>query len=297
MSQAEAWTVGRLLQWTADYLKQKGSSTPRLDAEVLLAQARGCQRIQLYTAFHETPADDVRNAFKTLVKQRAEGTPVAYLVGRREFFSLEFRVTPDVLIPRPETELVVMTVLDLIQRQTASTSAETISVADVGTGSGIIAISIAKHAPQARITAIDISEAALKVASENVERHGVGEQVTLLAGDLLSTVPAEARFEIIASNPPYVSAPEMATVAAEAARHEPHLALLGGPSGTEVIDRLRDQAGEHLASEGWLVMEISPMIADAVCASISGDSRFGSCEVRKDLAGLARVVCAQRLAG
>lgn len=291
MSQAESWTVGRLLQWTADYLKQKGSPSPRLDAEVLLAEARGCQRIELYTAFHETPADEVRNAFKALVKRRAEGMPVAYLVGRREFFSMDFRITPDVLIPRPETELVVLTVLDLIKELTPSQ--ETVSVADVGTGSGIIAISIARHAPTARVTAIDISPAALQVAAENIERHSVGAQVTLVEGDLFGSLP-EATFDIIASNPPYVSAPEMATVAAEAARHEPQLALLGGPSGTEVIQRLRDQAGERLRPGGWLVLEISPMIADAVCADLATDNRFGPCDIRKDLAGLARVIRAPR---
>ena len=113
MSTAEAWTVGRLLQWTTDYLKQRGADSPRLDAEVLLAHALGCQRIELYTRFDEEPGEAARGEFRALVKRRAEGTPVAYLVGRREFYSLPFRVTPDVLIPRPETELLVVAVLDL----------------------------------------------------------------------------------------------------------------------------------------------------------------------------------------
>src|SRR5918992_1067428 len=112
MQQNEAWTLGRLLHWTADFLKKRGADSPRLDAEVLLAHARGCQRIELYTAFDEEPPEDVRVAFRELVRRRAEGTPVAYLVGRREFYSLSFRVTPDVLIPRPETELVVIALLD-----------------------------------------------------------------------------------------------------------------------------------------------------------------------------------------
>ena len=117
MSTTDPWTVGRLLQWTADYLKDHGADSPRLDAEVLLAEALGCQRIELYTTFEDTPGEDVRTAFRELVRRRAEGAPVAYLVGRREFYSLSFRVTPDVLIPRPETELLVVAVLDLAKAE------------------------------------------------------------------------------------------------------------------------------------------------------------------------------------
>src|SRR5580704_9305682 len=116
MSSAAPWTVGRLLQWTADFLKQRGADSPRLDAEILLADALGCQRIQLYTTFEEEPGEEKRTKFRELVKQRAEGTPVAYLVGRREFYSLNFKVRPGVLIPRPETELIVVTVLDLVKQ-------------------------------------------------------------------------------------------------------------------------------------------------------------------------------------
>src|SRR5262249_24596413 len=133
---SDAWTIGRLLQWTTDYLKQHGSDSPRLEAEVLLAHARSCRRIHLYASFEEPAADELRTRFRELVRRRAEGTPVAYLVGDREFYSLDFRVTPDVLIPRPETELLVMTLLDAIR---ATGSANPIDVADVGTGSGNIA--------------------------------------------------------------------------------------------------------------------------------------------------------------
>ena len=177
MSTAESWTVGRLLQWTADYLAGHGSDSSRLDAEVLLAHAIGCQRIELYTAFDEQPADNTRSTFRNLVRRRAEGTPVAYLVGRREFYSLSFRVTPDVLIPRPETELLVVAALDLAKAegQQRQGSRETgrqgdsaadhdspgfpspLEIADVGTGSGVIAVCLAKHLPACRVTAIDIS--------------------------------------------------------------------------------------------------------------------------------------------
>src|SRR6188472_3668005 len=143
----DSWTVLRLLTWTTEYLKSHGSESPRLDAEVLLAHARGCERIMLYAAFDEVVPDDVRAVFRELVKRRAEGTPVAYLVGKREFYSLAFRVTPDVLIPRPETEFLVLAALDAIREQNLNPNSKIQNplVADAGTGSGAIAIAIAKH--------------------------------------------------------------------------------------------------------------------------------------------------------
>src|SRR5215471_7417879 len=156
MSQSEPWTIGRLLTWTTDYLKQHGADSPRLDAEVLLAEARGCKRIELYTAFAEIADEQTRTAFRELVRRRAEGTPVAYLVGKREFFSLSFRVTPDVLIPRPETETLIVRLLDLANQEIAGVGQGETKILDVGTGSGIIPISAAKHLPNAQITAVDI---------------------------------------------------------------------------------------------------------------------------------------------
>src|SRR5947208_7672927 len=149
---SEPWTVLRLLTWTTDYLKSNGSASPRLDAEVLLAHARGCERIMLYAAFDQVIDESTRAKFRELVKRRAEGVPVAYLVGKREFYSLSFRVTPDVLIPRPETEFVVVAVLDALKE------IQNPLVADVGTGSGAIAVAIAKHAPLAKVVATDISQ-------------------------------------------------------------------------------------------------------------------------------------------
>ncbi len=137
MTEQESWTIGRLLNWTTDFLREKGADSPRLDAEVLLAHARGCQRIELYTAFEEEAAEPLREMFRDLVRRRAAGTPVAYLVGHREFFSLAFQVSPDVLIPRPETELLVVRVLDLAKTQASS---GTLRLVDVGTGSGILAV-------------------------------------------------------------------------------------------------------------------------------------------------------------
>ena len=311
MSTAEPWTVGRLLQWTADYLKGRGSESPRLDAEVLLAEVLGCQRIQLYATFEDMPGEQQRTAFRELVRRRAEGTPVAYLVGRREFYSLSFRVTPDVLIPRPETELLVVAVLDLAkgkegagvrgqgsepanQQSTINNRQSAISIADVGTGSGVIAICLAKHLSASRVTAIDISPAALAVARGNAKQHGVADRIEFVESDLFAAVAADRRFDFVVSNPPYVSAAEMEKLAPDVRKYEPKGALLAGLKGTEVIERLIPQAAERLRPGGHLLIEISPMIHDAVCSLLRSDGRFELGVTIKDIARLPRVVQARK---
>jgi release factor glutamine methyltransferase len=325
MTQPETWTVGRLLTWTADYLKKSGSPSPRLDAEVLLAAARKCERISLYTAFEEIVPDDVRSAFRDLVKRRAAGTPVAYLVGKKEFYSLSFQVTPDVLIPRPETEHLVVAALDLLAaipplplgegrgEGEARTRSENLSnqdphpnplpkgegtrplVADVGTGSGAIAVSLAKHAPSAKIIATDISPAALAVARQNAADHGVSARIEFQEADLLSKLPAERYFDLIVSNPPYIGLQEEPTLAPQVRDHEPRLALFAGPTGTEIIARLIPQAAVRLKAGGHLLMEVSPLIAPAVVDLVHKSHSFEPAAILKDLAGLARVVQARRL--
>ncbi len=203
----ESWTIGRLLSWTIDYLGGHSAENPRLDAEVLLAHARGCRRIDLYTAYDEPATDETRTTFRELVKRRAAGTPVAYLVGHREFYSLDFEVNPDVLIPRPETELLVVALLDRAKER--PTDESTIEIADVGTGSGILAVCAAKYVPTAHVTAIDVSPAALDIAKRNADRYNVADRITFVEADLLSAEPLEPRFDYIVSNPPYVSNAEM----------------------------------------------------------------------------------------
>jgi release factor glutamine methyltransferase len=302
---SETWTVLKLLTWTTDFLKQRGSDNPRLDAEVLLAAAKGCQRIMLYAAFDEVVSEDARTKFRELVKGRSEGTPVAYLVGRREFYSLAFKVTPEVLIPRPETEFVVVAALDHLkgvggQEPKAPHSAlrtPQFRVADVGTGSGAIAVAIAKHASNCRVTAIDKSAAALAVARENAAAHGVAERIEFVEGDLLTMLPCEPAFDVIASNPPYVTESEYAALPREVKEHEPRLALVGGASGTEVIERLIPQASERLLPGGLFVMEVSPMIAPRVVELIAADGRYEPATIGKDLAQQARIVTAIRKSG
>jgi release factor glutamine methyltransferase len=305
---SESWTVLRLLTWTTDYLKERGSASPRLDAEVLLAAAKGCERIMLYAAFDEVVTEDIRTKFRELVKRRAEGVPVAYLVGQREFYSLRFKVTPDVLIPRPETEFVVMAAVDYLKGRSQESGVrgqESVNpqsairnpqwrVADVGAGSGAIAVAIAKHAPSVHVTAIDNSPAAMAVARENAAAHGVGDRIEFVQGDLLAALPPDPAFAIIASNPPYVSENEFAALSPDVREHEPRQALVAGPTGTEVIQRLIPQAAERLLSGGLFVLEVSPMIAARVTDLIAADGRYEPATIGKDLAQHARIVKAIR---
>jgi release factor glutamine methyltransferase len=296
MSTAEPWTVGRLLSWTADYLKAHGSESPRLDAEVLLAEALGCQRIDLYATFEDVPGEERRTAFRELVRRRAEGMPVAYLVGRREFYSLSFRVTPDVLIPRPETELLVVATLDLAKAGlgTSVPSQAPLSIADVGAGSGIIAVCLAKHLPTIRVTAIDLSPAALAIARKNAKQHGVADRIEFVESDLFAAVAADGQFDFVVSNPPYVTAAEFEKLPPDVRKFEPRMALMAGPKGTEVIERLIPQAVERLHLGGHLLMEVSPMIHDAVCSLLKSNGHFELGPTIKDLARLPRVVQATR---
>ncbi|QDU87851.1 Release factor glutamine methyltransferase [Pirellulimonas nuda] len=266
MSQDETWTIGRLLNWTKDFLQERGAESPRLDAEVLLAHARGCKRIELYTAFEEEAPQELRDAFRELVRRRASGTPVAYLVKMREFYSLEFEVTPDVLIPRPETELIVVGVTD--HAKATGRSAEPLTIVDVGTGSGVLAVCLTKHLKDARVTALDISPQALAVAKRNAARHGVADRIAFVESDLFAAAPSDARFDYVVSNPPYITTAEMAGLPNHVLNHEPRLALDGGADGTSVIERLLPQAAARLKPGGRLFMEISPMLADRVDALV-----------------------------
>jgi release factor glutamine methyltransferase len=251
----------------------------------------GCKKIELYTRFEEEPKDDVRAAFRELVKRRGEGEPVAYLVGHREFYSLDFRVTSDVLIPRPETEHVVVALLDLAKSKPKDTAW---SIADVGTGSGILAICAAKNLPAARVAALDISFAALAVARENAETHGVAARIEFVESDLFAAVSGEKKFDFIVSNPPYVAAGDTTTLAANVRKYEPHKALFAGPTGSEVIERLIPQSADRLKSGGQLLIEISPMIEENVRKVVEADGRFELLPTIKDLARQPRVIQAKK---
>lgn len=257
MSTEQSWTIGRLLDWTTNFFQQKGSESPRLDSEVLLAHALGCKRIELYTRHTEEAPEQGRQRFRELVRQRIEGCPVAYLVGRKEFFSLEFEVNRAVLIPRPDTECVVVECLRL-----AKDVAEP-AILDIGTGSGCLAVAVAKHHKTAHVTAVDIRAEALAVASRNAAKHGVAERIRFVEGDLFAPLSGE-RFDFILSNPPYIPHDDLAKLPPGVRDYEPHGALDGGRDGFAVFDRLIAETPAHLKPSGYLLIEIgSPQEAPA----------------------------------
>jgi release factor glutamine methyltransferase len=246
----QPWTIARLLDWTTRYLTGKDIENPRLDAEVLLAHALACKRIELYTRHDDEPPEETRAKFKELVQQRVKGCPVAYLVGRKEFFSLELEVNRDVLIPRPDTESVVGECLRLAKEIAAPL------ILDVGTGSGCLAVAVAKYHKTAQVTAVDVSATALAVAARNAGKHGVAERIRFLEGDLFASIPAGERFDLILSNPPYIPHGDIAGLAVGVREYEPHLALDGGADGYAVFGRLIAGAPERLKPGGYLIVEI-----------------------------------------
>ena len=293
-TQSDPWTILRLLQWTTEHLKKTGSPSPRLDAEVLLAHARRCERIDLYTAFAEEPDEPVKAKFREVVKRRAQGEPVAYLVGKKEFYSIQFQVSKDCLIPRGETEHIVVECLDRAKPILAAEPAKHFNIVDVCTGSGCIAVSVAKHLGQCTVIAIDLSPAAVAIANANVEQHKITDRVSVIESDLLVSIP-ENSVDFVLSNPPYVSETEYAKLDKTVREHEPRMALVGGVSGTEIIETLASQAADKLVENGWFICELSPMIADQVESHMARTDNWTNITIIKDLARLKRLVVAQRL--
>jgi len=294
MSDDAPWTLGRLLQWTATYLKEHGSDSPRLDAEVLLAHACGCQRIELYTRFEEQPPESLKTQFRDLVRRRAQGMPVAYLVGYREFYSLRFRVSPAVLIPRPETELVLIGLFDCIKAH--GSLQDSPRIVDIGTGSGVLAITAAKHLPHARITAIELQPEALEVARANASDHGVLERIEWARGDLFDALPSgnEERFDYVISNPPYIGLREKDSLPRDVRDYEPATALFAGEEGLDILRRLIEQCETWLKPGGYLLSEISPWQTEPLSELLQRRGGWEAARYLDDLDRRPRVLVARR---
>lgn len=250
------WTVGRLLQWTTQWFSERQVEGGRLAAELLLARAMGCRKIELYTRYESEPTPEQRAVFRDLVRQAGEHTPIAYLLGSREFFSLDFTVTPAVLVPRPETEAVVQRAIDICKADPDRTW----RVLDVGTGSGCIAVAIAKYAVNTMLVASDISEEALAVAAGNAERHGLADRIRFVRADCVALpedAGPEGGFDLIVTNPPYIAETVYAGLPANVRDHEPKIALTP-PSGDglEMYRRLSEEAPAVLTPGGRLLAEI-----------------------------------------
>jgi release factor glutamine methyltransferase len=265
------------LRLARDILSQNGVEDAPFEGELLLRHTLNIDRVRLYIDLEKELTPQQEEAFWLLLKRRLNGEPSAYITGHREFYGLDFRVNPNVLIPRPESELLVGTTLAIAKNHPLSV------IADIGTGSGAIAISLAVNLPQAKIYATDISAAALEVALANCRRHGVSGRVRLLEGNLLEPLPEPV--DIIVANLPYVSQSELDL------RFEPPLALDGGAGGIKIIKQLCQQAGGKLKSGGWLLLEIGQGQAEAVAAILHNIFPEGEIEVIPDLGGIERVVC------
>lgn len=282
-------TVESALRQSSETLSQAGCESPRLDAEISLAECLGVNRAYLLAHGEETLAADVWARFCTWLERRERREPVTYIVGRREFYGLDFTVTPAVLIPRPETEHVVEESLALARMR--HPEGEGVAIADVGAGSGAIAVALAVHLPLAKACALEASPDALAVARANADKHGVGERVCLVQCDLLSGLPWRA--DILVANLPYVTDGEWEDLAPEIRLYEPPMALQGGPDGLDVMRRLLQQAPAHLQPGAAVVLEIGATQGQAVHEMVSEAFPGAAVRVVQDYAGLDRVVVAQ----
>ncbi|MCH7721097.1 MAG: peptide chain release factor N(5)-glutamine methyltransferase [Planctomycetes bacterium] len=271
--QTPPWTVARLLAWTRGHLEEKGVAEPRLSAELLLAHALDCRRIELYTHGEQIPSPDQLTTFRDLVCRSATHEPIAYLTGSKEFFSLAFEVTPDVLIPRPETETLVERVLAHCTERDRPDA----TLLDLGTGSGCVAIAILVNCPGVQMVASDISEAALAVARRNAETHGVLDRMRFVAApglDLPPEVVPAGGFDVIVSNPPYIGEAEMATLPANVRDHEPRVALTEGADGLSVYRILAEAGSAVLKPDGAVFVEIGADMGQAVCDVFAAGGQF-----------------------
>ena len=286
---AAPWTTRRLLAWTTEHFTKKGIDSPRLSAEMLLAHVLEVARIKLYTDPDRPASELERAAYRELVERAAKHEPVDYIVGQSPFFSMMFRVNPSVLIPRPSTETIVEHIIQHARRTPGFAAP---LIADVGTGSGVIAIALAKHIPASHVIATDISEAALKLAGENAREQGVADRVEFRHGDLLEPLLGQ-RVRYLVSNPPYISDAEWEEVLPNVKDYEPVGALRGGPDGLKFIRTILEQAHGYLDSPAQVVMEIAASQKQAVLEMANHTKGLKDAVVLADHEGLPRVLVAE----
>ncbi|MCK4887616.1 MAG: peptide chain release factor N(5)-glutamine methyltransferase [Planctomycetes bacterium] len=288
----EVWTVQKLLNWITDYFTKASIADARLSAEMLMSEVLGKQRIQLYTDFEEVVPKSQLDKLHSLVKRAAACEPVAHLIGRTEFYSLEIQVNEHTLIPRPETEQLVEKAIDFLR-----TRKNKQRVLDLCTGSGCIAIAIAKNFPAADIIATDICESALQVAAKNIEKHQLKDQITFLQGNLFDPVVPQldtSAFDLIVSNPPYVSTAEFEKLDKNVKDHEPKLALLAGEQGLDVYRKIAAQVDQFLKPDAALIMEIGYEQGPTVKNMLENLRCFNEIKIEKDFQKLDRIVIAKK---
>jgi release factor glutamine methyltransferase len=273
------------------WLEAAGRPSAQLAAELLLLYVAGCDREFLYAHPEHALSQEQITKYFMLIERRATGEPTQYITGKQEFWGLEFEVNPSVLIPRPETEHIIEVALE---RLGAARRANPLRVADIGTGSGCIAVALAKELPSAKIYATDISDAALEVARRNAVRHGVGNRISFAECNLLDGMAGPAQFDLIVSNPPYVGRAEMESLQKEVCDHEPHVALFAGENGLAVYPLLVAQAEAQLAPGGLLVLELGINQFEPVGDMLDASRGWTRVSAKQDLAGIVRVISAVR---
>jgi release factor glutamine methyltransferase len=282
-SQPQEWTIETVLRWATDDFRARGIDSPRLDAELLLGRALSQTRIQLIADARRALDAAELARFRELVKRRRAREPTAYILGEREFYGRVFRVDRRVLIPRPDTETLVEVALDRTRDQSMSMRA-----LDLCTGSGCVAITLARERRTSLFVATDVSGDALAVARDNAQRLGA-YNVAFREGDLFAAIDPSMRFDLVTANPPYIAAAEMSALQPEIRDYEPPIALTGGPDGLAIVRLIVDQARAHLAGEGRLAVEVGFGEA-AAAAALFADAGFAQIEIRRDYGRVERVV-------
>ena len=286
----KVWCIKALLKTSTDYLLEKGIESARLNAEVLLAFQLGVKRISLYLNFDQPLTEKEVSGYRDLIRRRLKREPLQYITGVQEFWSLTFRVNPYVLIPRPETEILV----DQAVALAGKLKELPLRVLDLGTGSGVIPISMAKELPTALFFATDVSEGALRIARENAAQQGVIDRIQFLRGDLFEPFSAQKPlFHLIASNPPYVCTHEFKDLSPEVALHEPRLALDGGKDGMHFLKKIICRAPQFLHPGGWLLLEMSPHQVEKALFAIGQTGVYQNETKIEDYSHRQRVVTAQ----
>lgn len=283
MAQLEAWTTLKVLTWTKDFLSSKGVENARLEAEWLLCAVTGLDRVGLYLNFEKPLSDEELASYRAMVARRGRREPLQHILGTQEFFGMEFEVTPDVLIPRHDTETLVQEALLRLPGAT--------TVLDIGTGSGCIAVSLAKQLPLAAVTAIDISGAALEVARRNAVRNGV--EIEFLQGSLCEPIAGRS-FDLILSNPPYIPSRDLDALEPEVRDFDPRGALDGGADGLDFYRALIPSARAHINPGGWLLVEIGAGQAADVEQLFRTAGEYGEPISACDPGGIVRIVGGQR---
>lgn len=285
-------TITLLMGKSAAFLKGKGSATPRLDAELLLAEVLGMDRVDLYVNFDQPLNPGEIDRYRELIRRRGRGEPVAYILGRANFHNLTLKVAPTVLVPRPETEHAVEAALAILKGR--DWSAAPPRVLDVGTGSGAIALAVAAAFPDAEVTAVDASEAALELAAENARGAALESRVTFSRSDLFDGLDPLDTFDIIISNPPYIAAAEWDSLPVDVRGYEPREALDGGEDGLDFYRCIVAEAHQLLKPGGSIILEIGYRQAAEVTRLLIDADRYRDLAVTQDYAGHDRVVVAQR---